>query len=92
MDACLLMSMPWPYLMLALVVATFNWLYLRTKLRDSNNGMRWMQVQRRFLQGAYDNDAWARFARKFTFVSMVAFPIFGLVWFFLVQAVFPACR
>lgn len=91
MDVCLLMSMPWPYLILALVVAISNWLYLRAKLRDSDNGMGWMQVQRQFLQGAYDNDARARFARKFTFASMIAFPIFGFAWFFLVQAVFPAC-
>lgn len=86
------MSMPWPYFILALVVAISNWFYLRAKLRDSDDRIRWMHVQRQFLQGAYDEDAWARFARKFTFASMVAFPIFGFVWFFVVQAVFPACR
>ena len=92
MDACLLMSMPWPYFGVALIIAVINWLYLRPKLRKSDGAVKWMQVQRRFLEGAYDGDNWARFARKFTFASMVAFPVFGVVWFFSVHATFAVCQ
>ena len=84
--------MPWPYFTVVLIVAIINWLYLRTKLGKPDGGVKWMQVQRRFLEGAYDGDTWARFARKFTFASMVAFPVFGVVWFFLIHATLPACQ